>query len=39
MVHTDTDNIELKATLEQLALDLSGDTVETDMALGDYRVG
>jgi hypothetical protein len=31
---TDTDYVELEATLQQLALDLAGDAVETDMALG-----
>ena len=33
---TNTDDIELKATFEELALDLLCDTVETDMALGNH---
>lgn len=31
---TDADDVELEATLQELALDLAGDAVETDMALG-----
>lgn len=31
---TDTDDIELETALEELALDLGGDAVETDVALG-----
>lgn len=31
---TNTDDIELETTLEELALDLGGDAVETDVALG-----
>lgn len=31
---TDADDVELEATLEQLALDLGRDAVETDVALG-----
>ena len=31
---TNADDVELEATLEQLALDLGCDAVETDMALG-----
>ena len=34
--HTDTDNIELETAFKQLSLDLRGDTVETDMATGEY---
>jgi len=33
--HTDADDIELKATLQELALNLGCDAVETDMALGE----
>lgn len=35
---TNTDNIELETTLQQLALNLSGDAVETDVASGKDRV-
>lgn len=31
--HTDTHDIELKATLQQLALDLRGNAVKTNMAV------
>lgn len=30
---TDADNVELKTTLQELALDLAGDAVETNVAL------
>ena len=33
--HTDTHDIELETTLQELALDLRGDAVETDMAVGE----
>ena len=33
--HTDADDVELKATLQQLLLDLVGDAVEADVALGE----
>lgn len=33
--HTDTHDIELEATLQQLALDLRGNAVKTDMAMGE----
>lgn len=33
--HTHADDIELKAALEQLLLNLCGDAVETDVALGE----
>lgn len=37
---TNTDDVELEATLQELALDLAGDAVETDVALGvDGRRG
>lgn len=32
---TNTDNIELEAALQELLLDLGGDAVETDVALGE----
>lgn len=35
---TDTDDIELEAALKELALDLGGDAVEADVAVGDDRV-
>ena len=35
--HTNADDIELKAALEQLLLNLGGDAVETDVALGEDR--
>lgn len=37
--HTNTDDIELKAALEQLLLDLGGDAVEADEALGEHALG
>lgn len=39
--HTNTHDIELESALQQLALDLGGDAVETDMAVGEDggRVG
>lgn len=37
--HTNADDVELKATLQQLLLDLRGDAVETDMASGEDCVG
>lgn len=37
--HTNADDVELKATLEQLLLDLRGDAVETNMASGEDCVG
>ena len=36
---TDTDDVELETTLQELALDLRGDAVETDMALGGDGAG
>jgi hypothetical protein len=36
---TDTDDVELETTLQELALDLGGDAVETDMALGGNGAG
>lgn len=35
---TDADDIELKAPFEELSLDLVGDAVEANMALGHHRV-
>lgn len=35
-VFTNADDIELKTTLQELALNLGGDTVEADMALGHH---
>lgn len=37
--HTNADDVELKATLQQLLLDLRGDAVETNMASGEDCVG
>lgn len=37
--HTDADNVELEATLEEFLLDLRGDAVETDVALGEHALG
>ena len=37
--HTDTYHVELKASLEQFLLNLAGDAVETDMALGENGLG
>jgi hypothetical protein len=39
--HTNTHDVELESALQQLALDLGGDAVETDMAVGEDggRVG
>jgi hypothetical protein len=37
-VHTDTDDIELEASLQQLLLDLLSNAVETDMAPGKDRI-
>jgi len=34
-IRTNADNIELEAALQELALNLRGDAVETDMALGE----
>ena len=34
---TNADDVELKAALEELALNLGSDAVETDMALGHHR--
>lgn len=34
-IHTNTHDIELETTLQQLPLDLGGDAVETDMAVGE----
>lgn len=34
-IHTNTHNIELETTLQQLPLNLGGDTVETDVAVGE----
>jgi hypothetical protein len=36
---TDADDIELEATLEELALDLRRDAVEADVALGEDSAG
>lgn len=36
---TNADDVELETTLQELALDLGGDAVETDMALGVDGVG
>ena len=33
-LHTNADDVELEATLQKLALNLRGDAVETNMALG-----
>lgn len=33
LTHTNTHDIELKATLQQLALDLRGNAVKTNMAM------
>lgn len=32
--HTNADDVELEAALQELALNLAGDTIETDMAVG-----
>ena len=32
---TNTHDVELEATLEEFPLDLRGDTIETDMAMGE----
>ena len=37
-LHTNTDDIELETTLQQLLLDLLGDTVETNMAPRENRI-
>lgn len=37
-VRTDADNIELETALQQLLLNLRGDAVETNMALGEDRL-
>lgn len=34
-IHTNTHDIELEATLQQLPLDLGSNAVETDMAVGE----
>lgn len=34
---TDADDVELEAALQELALNLAGDAVETDVALGINR--
>jgi hypothetical protein len=34
LTHTNTHDVELEATLQQLALDLRGNAVKTDMAMG-----
>lgn len=36
---TNTDNVELETTLQELLLNLRGDAVETDMTLGVNSVG
>ena len=38
IVHTDADDIELKAALQQLLLDLVGDGVEAHMAFWEHRL-
>ena len=35
MTRTDADDVELEAALQELLLDLGGNTVETDVALGE----
>lgn len=35
---TNTNDVELETTFEELTLDLSSDTVEADMALRDYWI-
>lgn len=35
--HTNANDIELKATLQELPFYLGGDAVETNVALGEYR--
>lgn len=34
---TDADDIELEASLQELALNLGGDAVETDVTVGEHR--
>jgi hypothetical protein len=36
---TNADDVELETTLQELALNLRGDAVETDMALGEDSAG
>lgn len=36
--HTNTNDVELKASLQQLLFDLRRDAVETDMVLGEDRL-
>ena len=36
---TNADNVELKAALQELLLDLGSDAVETDVALGEDTLG
>jgi hypothetical protein len=36
--HTDADDIELEASLQELFLDLLGDAVETNVASGENRI-
>ena len=38
MERTNTDDIELEAALKELPLNLGGNAVETDMALGEDRL-
>ena len=38
LTRTDADNIELEAALKELALDLGGDAVKTDVAVGEDGV-
>ena len=37
--HTNADDVELETALQELALNLGGDAVETDMAVGEDGVG
>ena len=37
-VRTDDDHVELETTLQELVLDLGGDAVETDVALGEHAL-
>lgn len=38
-VLTNADHVELETSLQELALDLGGDAVETDMAVGENSRG
>jgi len=39
MAHTNADDVELEAALQELALNLRCDAIETDMALWEHRLG